>query len=229
MTAPEYRFHDRSETVMTSLGKKLFDTGIVPVIRINDAADAPDLARALADGGLPAAEITFRTDAAAASIEKMRETCPDMLIGAGTVLTIESLNDAVAAGADFIVAPGLNPKLVEAAFAKNIPMIPGCMTPTEIECAMSLGLDFVKFFPAEAAGGVKMLKAMSAPYAGMHFMPTGGIKLSNAAEYLSLKSVVCCGGSFIAEEKDIAAGNFAGIREKAAETAAFVDALRKSY
>lgn len=213
---------------MTSLKKRLFDTAVVPVIKINNANDAPALAHALVDGGLPAAEITFRTDAAADAITKMRDACPDMLIGAGTVLTIENLHDAVSAGASFIVSPGLNPKIVEAAQKMNIPIIPGCMTPSEIEIAMSFGLDFVKFFPAEAAGGVKMLKAMSAPYSGISFMPTGGITLKNAEEYLSLKSVICCGGSFIAEEKNIAAGNFEAIRAKAAETAAFAAELRKS-
>lgn len=205
----------------------LYKTGIVPVIKIADSSQASLLSTALHEGGIFAAEVTFRTDAAAESIFKMREACPDMLIGAGTVLTVDCLNDAILAGAGFIVSPGLNPRVVEAALEKNIPVIPGCMTPTEIETAMSFGLDFVKFFPAEAAGGVKMLKAMSAPYSGMRFMPTGGITLANAAEYLSLKSVVCCGGSFIAEEKDIAEGKFDKIREKAAEVTQKLSLLRK--
>lgn len=193
----------------------LRETGIVPVIRISDAGRAAELARALCDGGMPVAEVTFRTAAAAESIYRMREARPDMLVGAGTVLTKESLDAALAAGAQFIVAPGLNPAIVEAALAKDVPVIPGCMTPTEIELAMSLGLDFVKFFPAEAAGGVKFLKAVSAPYAGMRFMPTGGISMKNAAEYLALPYVVCCGASFIASDEQITDGRFDEITENA--------------
>ncbi len=193
---------------MTEIKNILHETGIVPVIRISDAGRAAELARALCNGGMPVAEVTFRTAAAAESIYNMREACPDMLVGAGTVLTKESLDAALAAGAQFIVAPGLNPAIVEAAQAKDIPVIPGCMTPSEIELAMSLGLDFVKFFPAEAAGGVKFLKAVSASYAGMRFMPTGGISMKNAAEYLALPYVVCCGASFIASDEQITDGRF---------------------
>ncbi|MBQ9718555.1 MAG: bifunctional 4-hydroxy-2-oxoglutarate aldolase/2-dehydro-3-deoxy-phosphogluconate aldolase [Clostridia bacterium] len=193
----------------------LRETGIVPVIRISDAGRAAELAHALCDGGMPVAEVTFRTAAAAESIYRMREARPDLLVGAGTVLTKESLDAALAAGAQFIVAPGLNPAIVEAALAKDVPVVPGCMTPTEIELAMSLGLDFVKFFPAEAAGGVKFLKAVSAPYAGMRFMPTGGISMKNAAEYLALPYVVCCGASFIASDEQITDGRFDEITENA--------------
>lgn len=193
---------------MIEIKNILHETGIVPVIRISDAGRAAELARALCNGGMPVAEVTFRTAAAAESIYNMREACPDMLVGAGTVLTKESLDAALAAGAQFIVAPGLNPAIVEAAQAKDVPVIPGCMTPSEIELAMSLGLDFVKFFPAEAAGGVKFLKAVSAPYAGMRFMPTGGISMKNAAEYLALPYVVCCGASFIASDEQITDGRF---------------------
>lgn len=200
---------------MTEIKKILHETGIVPVIRISDAGRAAELARALCDGGMPVAEVTFRTAAAAKSIYNMREARPDMLVGAGTVLTKESLDAALAAGAQFIVAPGLNPAIVEAALAKDVPVIPGCMTPSEIELAMSLGLDFVKFFPAEAAGGVKFLKAVSAPYAGMRFMPTGGISMKNAAEYLALPYVVCCGASFIASDEQITNGRFDEITENA--------------
>ena len=193
----------------------LRETGIVPVIKISDAGRAAQLARALCDGGMPVAEVTFRTAAAAEAIYNMREACPDMLVGAGTVLTKESLDAALAAGAQFIVAPGLNPAIVEAALAKDVPVVPGCMTPSEIELAMSLGLDFVKFFPAEAAGGVKFLKAVSAPYAGMRFMPTGGISMKNAAEYLALPYVVCCGASFIASDDQITDGRFDEITDNA--------------
>ena len=200
---------------MKNVENTLRETGIVPVIKISDAGRAAELARALCSGGMPAAEVTFRTTAAAESIYNMRQACPDMLVGAGTVLTKESLDAALAAGAQFIVAPGLNPAIVEAALAKDVPVVPGCMTPTEIELAMSLGLDFVKFFPAEAAGGVKFLKAVSAPYAGMRFMPTGGISMKNAAEYLALPYVVCCGASFIASDEQITDGRFDEITENA--------------
>ncbi len=193
---------------MIEIKNILHETGIVPVIKISDAGRAAELARTLCNGGMPVAEVTFRTAAAAESIYNMREACPDMLVGAGTVLTKESLDAALAAGAQFIVAPGLNPAIIEAAQAKDVPVIPGCMTPSEIELAMSLGLDFVKFFPAEAAGGVKFLKAVSAPYAGMRFMPTGGISMKNAAEYLALPYVVCCGASFIASDEQITDGRF---------------------
>ena len=200
---------------MKNVENTLRETGIVPVIKISDAGRAAELARALCSGGMPAAEVTFRTTAAAESIYNMRQACPDMLVGAGTVLTKASLDAAIAAGAQFIVAPGLNPAIVEAAMAKDIPVIPGCMTPSEMELAMSLGLDFVKFFPAEAAGGVKFLKAVSAPYAGLRFMPTGGISMKNAPDYLALPCVVCCGASFIASDEQIMNGQFGEITENA--------------
>ena len=211
---------------MHNLENTLRTAGIVPVIKISDAKRAAALAGALCDGGMPVAEVTFRTAAAAESIYKMRETRPDMLVGAGTVLTKASLDDALAAGAQFIVAPGLNPSIVEAALAKNVPVVPGCMTPTEIELAMSLGLEFVKFFPAEAAGGVKFLKAVSAPYAGIRFMPTGGISMKNASDYLSLPYVVCCGASFIASDGQITAGQFDEIAEAARQAKELADSVR---
>ena len=211
---------------MTNIREILYRTGIVPVIKIADPAKAAPLAKALTEGGIHTAEITFRTDAAAEAIFAMREACPEILIGAGTVLTVECLDRAITAGAQFIVAPGLNPKVVEAALEREIPVVPGVMTPTEIECALSYGLDFVKFFPAEAAGGVKMLKALSAPYSMLRFMPTGGVTMANAADYLSLKSVLCCGGSFIAEPAAIEAGDFDSIRANAEAVSAFVAGIR---
>ncbi len=211
---------------MFDLENTLRATGIVPVIKISDAGRAADLAKALCAGGMPAAEVTFRTAAAAESIYKMREASPDMLVGAGTVLTKASLDEALAAGAQFIVAPGLNPSIVEACLAKDVPVVPGCMTPTEMELAMSMGLTFVKFFPAEAAGGVKFLKAVSAPYAGLRFMPTGGISMKNAADYLALPYVVCCGASFIASDEQIAGGRFGEITEAARQAKALADAVR---
>jgi len=201
---------------MTELQKILYDTAIVPVIKISDPAKAAPLAHALMKGGIRTAEITFRTEAAAESIRRMLDAEPDMLVGAGTVLTISSLDEAAAAGSAFIVAPGLNRNIVREARNQRIPMIPGVMTPSEIESALELGLNFVKFFPAEAAGGVKMLKAMSAPYSMMKFMPTGGVTMENAGDYLSLSSVICCGGSFIADDKLIEAGEFDRITRNAA-------------
>ncbi|MBQ8512390.1 MAG: bifunctional 4-hydroxy-2-oxoglutarate aldolase/2-dehydro-3-deoxy-phosphogluconate aldolase [Clostridia bacterium] len=201
---------------MTALQKILYETAIVPVIRISDPQKAAPLADALVKGGIRTAEITFRTDAAAESIRRMLDAHPDMTVGAGTVLTLRALDDAISAGSAFIVAPGLNPKIVREAQRKAVTMVPGIMTPTEIEAALELGLDFVKFFPAEAAGGTKLLKAVSAPYSMVRFMPTGGVTMANAGDYLSLKNVVCCGGSFIADDKLIEAGDFDTITRNAA-------------
>ena len=211
---------------MFDLENTLRETGIVPVIKISDANRAADLAKALCAGGMPAAEVTFRTAAAADAIYRMRETSPEMLVGAGTVLTKASLDDALAAGAQFIVAPGLNPSIVEACLAKDVPVVPGCMTPSEMELAMAMGLTFVKFFPAEAAGGVKFLKAVSAPYAGLKFMPTGGISMKNAADYLALPYVVCCGASFIASDEQITGGRFDEIEEAARQAKFLADTVR---
>ncbi len=205
----------------------LYTAGIVPVIKISDAAYAVNLAKALVNGGILTTEVTFRTSAAAESIYKMRESYPDMLIGAGTVLTKDSLDAAILAGAQFIVSPGFNPAIVEGALSREIPIIPGCMTPTEIERAMSFGLDFVKFFPAEAAGGVKFLKAVSAPYSDIKFMPTGGVTLQNAKEYLLLKSVLCCGTSSIATDEQITAGMFEKITENAAAYRKLISEIRQ--
>jgi len=169
----------------------------------------------------------LRTNAAIEAIKIMRLECPDMLIGAGTVLTVEQMRTAIAAGASFIVSPGFNPSTVEAALMENIAIIPGCMTPRDIEMAMSYGLDFVKFFPAEAAGGVRMLKALGAPYADICFMPTGGITMENVKEYLELKNVLCCGGSFIVPNKELLCGDFDAIRDLAAQSSALVASIRK--
>ena len=172
--------------------KQISDIGIVPVIKITDVNKAVPLAKALIDGGLPIAEITFRTDAAEESIRIMHKDYPDMIIGAGTVLTAEQADRAINAGATFIVSPGLNPEVVKHCTAKGYPIVPGCATPSEIEMAMSLGLDTVKFFPAEAAGGIAMIKAMSAPYGKIKFMPTGGIGKDNLNDYLSFGKVFAC-------------------------------------
>lgn len=213
---------------MTKATEKILrDAGIVPVIKISDSARAAGLASALCAGGIPVAEVTFRTSAAAEAIYNMRAAHPEMLVGAGTILTSSSLDEAICAGAQFIVSPGLNPKTVEKAMAHDIPIIPGCMTPTEIELAMSMGLDFVKFFPAEAAGGVKFIKAVSAPYSEMRFMPTGGISVKNAADYLSLPCVVCCGASFIATDEQIMNDRFDEITKNARSARCIADEIKK--
>lgn len=187
---------------------KMERTGLIPVIKITDPEKAVPLAKALRDGGLNAAEITFRTACAAEAIARIRKEYPDMLIGAGTVLAPEQADTAWEAGADFIVSPGLNPNVVSHCINMNYPIVPGCATPSDIECAMSLGLKYVKFFPAEAAGGLPMIKAMSAPYVGVRFMPTGGINENNLNTYLACPAVFACGGSFMVNDKLIDAGKF---------------------
>ncbi len=183
--------------------KKISDIGIVPVIKINDAKKAVPLAKALIDGGLPVAEITFRTDAAEEAIKLVSEAYPEMIVGAGTVLTIEQAERAKNAGAKFIVSPGFNPKVVKWCVENNILATPGCTSPSEIEQALELGLKVVKFFPAEQSGGLEKIKALSAPYGNLKFMPTGGINLKNLTEYMANKKIVACGGSFMVKEEYI--------------------------
>ena len=202
---------------MTELEKRIENLTLIPVIRLDRVEDAAPLAKALSEGGLPVAEVTFRTACAADAIREMKRACPDMLVGAGTVLIAEQVDAAIEAGAEFIVSPGLNPDVVEYCLEKEIPVIPGCATPSEVEAAISYGLTTVKFFPAEAAGGVKMIRAMSAPYSGIRFMPTGGITLENIGSYLACPAVLACGGSFTVSDTDLKNGDFAAIREKTAE------------
>ena len=170
---------------------------IIPVVKIDDGKKAVPLAKALIAGGLPVVEITFRTECAEQAIKNITQECPEMLVGAGTILTIEQVDKAIKAGAKFIVSPGINPTVVKYCIQKNIPIIPGCITPSEIEMAIELGLKTVKFFPAEQAGGLEMIKAMSAPYRDISFMPTGGITLNNISKYLAFDKIVACGGSFM--------------------------------
>ncbi|WP_025673312.1 bifunctional 4-hydroxy-2-oxoglutarate aldolase/2-dehydro-3-deoxy-phosphogluconate aldolase [Salinivibrio socompensis] len=181
---------------MTELNQRLKAIRIVPVIAINNADDAVPLAQTLVDNGLPCAEITFRTDAAASAIRNMRDTYPDMLIGAGTVLTTAQVDAAIDAGADFIVSPGLNPTTVKHCQQRGITIIPGINNPSLVEQAMELGIETVKFFPAEASGGIAMLKALSAVYP-VNFMPTGGVSEKNVSDYLALPSVLACGGTWM--------------------------------
>ena len=181
--------------------KELYEIGLIPVIKIEDPADAVPLAKALIDGGLPAAEITFRTKCAAEAIRNITKAYPEMLVGAGTVLTTEQVDAAIAAGSKFLVSPGLNPKVTAYALSKGITMLPGCSNPSDIEAALELGLTTVKFFPAEAAGGLKMLKAMAAPYGQLNFMPTGGINADNLLDYLKFGKIIACGGSFMVKDE----------------------------
>lgn len=192
--------------------KELSLIGIVPVIAINDAADAVPLAKALCEGGLPCAEVTFRTAAAEEAIRNMTQACPDMLVGAGTVLTNEQVDRAVAAGAKFIVSPGLNPTTVKHCQEIGIPVCPGTSNPSDIEVALSLGLKTVKFFPAEAAGGLKYIKSIAAPYVDVTFMPTGGVNEKNLLDYLSFKKIICCGGSWMVPSDALAAKDWDRIR-----------------
>ena len=185
---------------MNAMMTELYNIGLIPVIKIENADDAVPLAKALIDGGLPAAEITFRTKCAAEAIKNITEAYPEMLVGAGTVLTTEQVDAAIAAGSKFLVSPGLNPKVTAYCLSKGVPMLPGCSNPSDIEAALELGLTTVKFFPAEAAGGLKMLKAMAAPYGQLTFMPTGGINADNLLDYLKFNKIVACGGSFMVKD-----------------------------
>ncbi|MGE5550924.1 MAG: bifunctional 4-hydroxy-2-oxoglutarate aldolase/2-dehydro-3-deoxy-phosphogluconate aldolase [Bacteroidota bacterium] len=187
---------------------KIGTLGIVPVVKIDDAKDAVALGKALVAGGLPCAEITFRTSAAEESIRRLTAEVPEMLVGAGTVLSPEQAAQAVGAGAKFIVSPGLNPKVVQYCLEHGIPITPGVCNPTDIEAALGFGLKVLKFFPAEAYGGLETLKAICAPYGMVKFIPTGGISAANLLEYLSFPKVLACGGSWMVKPELIAAGNF---------------------
>lgn len=194
--------------------------GVIPVVKLADISLSEALADAYCAGGIPCAEITFRAAGADEVIRRMRAHRPEMLVGAGTVLTVEQAKAAIDAGAQFIVAPGTNPKVVEYVLLRGIPMLPGVATPTEVEAAMNFGLKLLKFFPAEAAGGVAMLKAMSAPYSGVRFVPTGGVSLKNLADYLALPCVAACGGTYMAAQKLLDAHDFAEIERLCRESAA---------
>lgn len=200
------------------MGKQLDLPPIIPVAVIDDAEAAEPLARALAEGGLPVIEVTFRTDAAADAIRRVRERAPDVLAGAGTVITPQQADEAIAAGAQFAVAPGTNPDIVARFQAAGIPFMPGVATPSDIERAYALGVRRMKFFPAGALGGIAALKAIAAPYAhvGVSFCPTGGVSLDNLADYLALSQVFAVGGSWVAKREEIARGDWRAITEKAA-------------
>jgi len=193
---------------MHAVLERLEKIGIVPVIKIDDAEKAVPLAKALAAGGIPCAEVTFRTAQAAQAIKRITQEVPEVLVGAGTVLTTGQVDQAIEAGAQFIVSPGLNPKVVAYCVQKGVPITPGCSSPSDIEQALEHGLQAVKFFPAEQAGGLEYIKAISAPYSSLKFMPTGGINANNITKYIAFEKILACGGSWMVGADLIDAGNF---------------------
>lgn len=213
---------------MKTLEEQFYDYAVVPVVVLDDAEDAAPLAEALVKGGLPCAEVTFRTEATEESIRIMSEKYPEMLVGAGTVLTTEQVDRAVAAGAKFIVSPGFDPEIVDYCMEKNIPVFPGCVSPSEVAQAVKRGLKVVKFFPAEQAGGLAMLKAMAAPYTMLKFMPTGGINTKNLKEYLGFSKILCCGGSWMVKGDMIKNKEFDKITEMTREATELAAAARRS-
>ena len=211
---------------MKTIEEQFHEFGVVPVVVLEYAEDALPLAEALSEGGLPCAEVTFRTEAAEASIRLMSEKYPEMLVGAGTVLTVEQVDRAVAAGAKFIVSPGFDPEIVDYCLDKKIPVFPGCITPSEVAQAVKRDMKVVKFFPAEQAGGVAMIKAMAAPYTMVKFMPTGGISAKNLKDYLSFDKILCCGGSWMVKGDMIRNGAFDKIRELTKEAVELAASIR---
>ena len=210
------------ENIMVQIEK----TGVIPVVVINDVEDAEPLAQALCEGDVPCAEVTFRTAAAEESIRKMTDIYPNMLIGAGTVLTTEQVDRAVVAGAKFIVSPGFDPEVVDYCILKQIPVFPGCITPSEVAQAVKRGLKVVKFFPAAQFGGVSTIQALAAPYVGLKFMPTGGVNAKNLADYLQCKSIIACGGSWMVKSDLIKAGEFEKIKDMTKEAVSLVNEIR---
>ncbi|MCI8405830.1 MAG: bifunctional 4-hydroxy-2-oxoglutarate aldolase/2-dehydro-3-deoxy-phosphogluconate aldolase [Oscillospiraceae bacterium] len=195
----------------TELFRRMSQLRIIPVVSVREEAQAVPMARALAEGGLPAAEITFRTSAAEGAISAIAREAPEVLLLAGTVLDVPTASRAVEAGAAGIVSPGTNPEVVAWCLKRGIPVLPGCATPTEAEACLRMGLSAVKLFPAEAVGGAALLKALSGPYPQLKFMPTGGISPQNLGAYLALPNVFCCGGSWLAPQSKMDAGDWAGI------------------
>ena len=207
---------DNVSNVLARLG----EARILPVVELDTSEAALPLAKALMAGGLPVAEITFRSEAAADSIGILRERIPEMLVGAGTVLDIEQVGQAHRAGSRFVVTPGFNPAVVEACIELGLPVLPGINNPTGVERAMGFGLDAVKFFPAEASGGVPFLKALSGPYPSIRFVPTGGIGPDNLGDYLALPNVLACGGSWIVSPALVRASRFDEVARLAGEAVA---------
>ena len=211
---------------MSTIAERFQELAVVPVVVLNDARDALPLAEALVEGGLPCAEVTFRTEAAEESIWKMAEKYPDMLVGAGTVLTIDQVDRAVGAGAKFIVSPGFDPEIVDYCLDKQIPVFPGCVTPSELAQAVKRGLEVVKFFPAAQYGGVATIKALAAPYTMVKFMPTGGVSTKNLKDYLECDKILCCGGSWMVKGDMIKAGEFDKIKQLTKEAVELAKSIR---
>ncbi len=213
---------------MNEMNQKISAIGVVPVIKLNNPErDAASLAKALCDGGVPVAEVTFRAAGADIAISLMKKACPDMLVGAGTVLTTEQVDKAIAAGAEFIVTPGFDPEIVAYCQEKNMPIYPGCTTPTDYHAALKFGLEVLKFFPAEQSGGLSKIKAMSAPFPMFKIMPTGGISLKNLKEYLSAPQIAACGGSYMVTAELIDSQNWAEITELCRQSVEIVKEARK--
>ena len=207
---------------------RIGELGILPVVIIDRVDDAEPIAAALADGGLPCAEVTFRTPAAAGAIERMMSAFPEMVIGAGTVLSVAQAESAVAAGAQFVVGPGFDRAVVEWCQRRGVPVVPGAMTPTEVSAVLGLGISLVKFFPAESAGGVRTLEAFAGPFPDALFLPTGGIDESNLSSYLRLPMVSACGSSWPVDRDLVRDGDFAAITERSATAAATVREARSA-
>jgi len=206
--------------------KEFYKTGVVPVVVLEDAKDAVPTAKALLAGGVNIMEITFRTAAAADSIKAVAEQCPDMIVGAGTVITLDQCKKAVEMGAKFIVSPGFNEKVVEWCVDNGIMVTPGCVTPTEITAALEKGLKIVKFFPANVYGGLKGMKALAAPFGAVKFIPTGGVSADNLSEYIDAPFIHAVGGSWLCAKNDISEGNFDKITELCKQARDIVDAAR---
>ena len=211
---------------MREIIDKLADCGIVPVVVLDEAKDAVPTAKALLAGGVNVMEITFRTAAAADSIKAVSESCPNMLVGAGTVITLDQCKQALECGAKFIVSPGFDPEVVSWCIERNVPITPGCVTPTEIMAATKLGLNVVKFFPAVVYGGLKGMKSLSAPFRGIKFIPTGGVDAKNLKEYLEVPFVHAVGGSWLCPKKEIAADNFDAVTALCREASTIVKEVR---
>lgn len=211
---------------MKAIEERFLEFGVILVVVLEDVEAAIPLAEALVKGGLPCAEITFRTEAAAESIRLISDTYPDMLVGAGTILTTEQADLAVKAGAEFIVSPGFHPEIVDYCLKNNIPVFPGCTSPSEAAQAVKRGLNVVKFFPAEQAGGIAMIKAIAAPYQNLKFMATGGIHPENLKAYLSFDKILCCGGSWMVNENMIRNGEFEKIQSMVKAAKEQIDRIR---
>ena len=206
---------------------RLHGCGVVPVVVLDDVKDAVATAKALLAGGVDVMEITFRTAAAADSIKAVAENCPDMLVGAGTVITLDQCKKAVECGAKFIVSPGFDEEVVRWCVERSVPITPGCVTPSEIMAAMKLGLTVVKFFPAGVYGGLSAMKALSGPFGGIKFIPTGGVNSHNIGEFIAAPFIHAVGGSWVCPKADIAAGNFERITELCKQARTAIQEVRK--